>query len=106
MWENCISVCTDGAAAMVGRTKSFVSRVKDKNKTNVIITQCFLHREAFIARTLPADLVHVLGDVHIVNFVKSQPLKSHMFASFYVEMGAEHKLLLMVVAWQRAGLRV
>ena len=31
-WENCTSVCTDGAAAMVGRTKGFVfvSRVKEK----------------------------------------------------------------------------
>ncbi|KAF0026158.1 hypothetical protein F2P81_020895 [Scophthalmus maximus] len=28
-WENCTSVCTDGAAAMVGRTKGFVSRVKE-----------------------------------------------------------------------------
>ena len=28
-WENCVSVCTDGAAAMVGRTKGFVSRVKE-----------------------------------------------------------------------------
>ena len=31
-WENCTSVCTDGAAAMVGRTKGFVSRVKEKTK--------------------------------------------------------------------------
>ena len=29
-WENCTSVCTDGAAAMVGRTKGFVNRVKEK----------------------------------------------------------------------------
>ncbi|XP_035209933.1 zinc finger MYM-type protein 6-like [Stegodyphus dumicola] len=27
-WENCTSVCTDGAAAMVGRNKGFVSRVR------------------------------------------------------------------------------
>ena len=68
-WENCTSVCTDGAAAMVGRTKGFVSRVKEKNP-GVIITYCFLHREALVAKTLPADLVPVLDDVvHVVNFV-------------------------------------
>lgn len=29
-WGNCVSVCTDGAAAMVGSTKGFVSRVREK----------------------------------------------------------------------------
>ena len=34
-WENCTSVCTDGAAAMVGRTKGFVSRVKEENPVSL-----------------------------------------------------------------------
>lgn len=82
-WENCTNVCTDGAAAMVRRTKGFVSRVtekKKKNKPDVIITHCFLHREALIAKTLPADLIPVLDDVvHMVNFVKPRPVESRIF---------------------------
>ncbi|XP_035213822.1 zinc finger BED domain-containing protein 5-like [Stegodyphus dumicola] len=80
-WENCTSVCTDGAAAMVGRTKGFVSRVKERNP-DVIITHCFLHREALVAKTLPSALVHVLDDVvRMVNIVKSRPMKSRIFAA-------------------------
>lgn len=61
-WENYTSACTDGAAAMVGQTKGFVSRVMEKNP-DLIITHCFLHCKALVVKTLPADLVPVLDDV-------------------------------------------
>lgn len=88
-----MSVCTDGAAAIVGCTKDFVSRVKERNP-NVIVMHCFLHRGALIAKTLPEDFVPVLDDVHMVNIVQSQPVKSRTFASLCEEMGMERKALL------------
>ena len=30
-WKNCKSICTDGAAALVGRYKGFVSRIREKH---------------------------------------------------------------------------
>lgn len=64
-----MSVCTGGTAAMVGRSKCFVNRVKERNPDG-IVTYRFLHRKALEAKTLPADLVPVLDVVRMVNFVK------------------------------------
>ena len=35
--EKCTSVCTDGAAAMVGHNKGFVSRVKERNPDVTVV---------------------------------------------------------------------
>ena len=79
---------------MVECNKGFVSRMKKRNP-DVIVTHCFLHCDTLVAKTLPADLASVLDDVvHMVNFVKARPVKSHIFASLCEEMGAEHTVLL------------
>ena len=54
-WSNCISVCTDGAAAMMGNKKGFVSCVKRQNPT-VQITHCCIHRVALMVKHLPEEL--------------------------------------------------
>ena len=94
-WKNCVSVCTDGAASMMGKSKEFISKVKQIN-SDIQITHCFLHRGALMAKTLPNELKKVLDTaVKLVNFIETSPLKSRLFEILCKEMGAEHKGLLL-----------
>ena len=90
---------------MTGSIKGFVSLVKKENK-NVITTHCFLHREALVAKTLGNELRSVLNEVvKMVNYVKSRPLKSRLFAKLCEEIGSRHVSLLLhtEVRWLSRG---
>ena len=82
---------------MMGKSKEFVSKVKQINP-DVQITRCFLHREALMAKTLPDELKEVLDTaVKLVNFIKTSPLKSRLLEILCKEMGTDHKDLLQIL---------
>ena len=65
-----------------------------------------MHRETLVVKTLPADLASTLNTVvSIINFVKTKPLKSRMFAILCEEMGADHTNLLLhtKIRWLSRG---
>ncbi|XP_067122763.1 zinc finger BED domain-containing protein 5-like, partial [Centruroides vittatus] len=61
-WKDCVSVCTDGAAAMTGRVKGFVAQVREINP-NIRCDHCLIHREAIVAKSLPPSMKAVLDEV-------------------------------------------
>jgi hypothetical protein len=78
-WEWCTSVCTDGAAAVVGRQNGLIARLKTIN-SSIKCTHCIIHREALASEQLNEDLNSVLMiAVKTVNLIQSRPLNSRLF---------------------------
>jgi hypothetical protein len=54
-WNQCFSVCTDGAMAMPGAHQGFCARMKEINH-QVKIFHCFLYRENLASKYMSPDL--------------------------------------------------
>lgn len=104
-WKSCVGICTDGAPSMVGCVKGLTAFVKNQNE-NVIVTHCFLHREALMTKTLGDKLKEVLDQVvQMVNFIKTRPVKSRLFEQICIDMDSQHRRLLLhtEVRWLSRG---
>lgn len=104
-WQDCVSVCTDGAPSMLGKHKGFAALVLEVN-SSVIVIHCMIHREALMAKVLPEDLQEVMDQVvKMVNFIKSNALRSRIFASLCEAMDSGFKTLLFhtEVRWLSKG---
>lgn len=106
-WENCVAVCTDGAAVMIGSKSGVVARIKRMNP-QIAVTHCMLHRVILASKDMALELHSVLSTVvhDVVNIVKSKPLQSRLFYQLCNEMGAGHNTLLFhsEVQWLSRGI--
>ena len=93
--ERLLWYSTDGAPSVIGKYRGFTTRALKENPS-MIITHCFLHTEALIAKTCGEELAEVLNQVvKLVNFIKSLPLKCRLFEKLCREMGAAYFTLLL-----------
>ena len=105
LWDKCVGICTDGAAACTGFKSGVVKRIKDK-APNAKRTHSFLHREALAAKKLSQELHETLHSVvKCVNLIKARPLNQRLFSSLCADMDADHKALLLhtEVRWLSRG---
>lgn len=79
MWEKLAGFCTDGAPAMLGSRSGLATLVKEKNH-KVLTTDCIIHRQALIPKTLPEELLYILKQaIKLVNTIKSSALNIRIF---------------------------
>jgi hypothetical protein len=73
-WNDCVGVCTDGAAAMTGKKKGLLAHIKNlNNATDVISMHCIIHREALTTKQIAPELNKVLQTaVTVVNFIAAK----------------------------------
>ncbi|XP_072380934.1 zinc finger BED domain-containing protein 5-like [Diabrotica undecimpunctata] len=100
-WSKCVDICSDGAAAMVGKIRGAVSRITVVAE-NASRSHCILHRHSLETKKMPQDLKDVLdGSVKIINHVKSRPLQARLLKLTAEDMGMDHFnfLLHTEVGW-------
>lgn len=92
----CISITTDGAAAMTGKHVGLIKLVK-YIVPSLKWPYCIIHQEALASKNkMPKTLTDVLAQiVKIVNYIKSSALNSRLFKIPCSEMGSFHESLLL-----------
>lgn len=94
-WPKCIGLSTDGARAMMAQHSGVVKRVRDVSPLLTHV-HCCIHREALAAKRMPMDSKAVLDKaVRMMNYIKSRPLQTRLFALLCEEMGSDHHQLLV-----------
>ena len=104
-WEHCVSICSDGAPSMLGKTKGFAALVVQVNPS-VMVVHCMIHREVLMTKVIPEDLQLTLNQVvKIVNYIKANALRSRIFASLCKSMDSDYQSLLFHtdVRWLSKG---
>ena len=104
-WQNFKHICTDGAPAMIGVRRGFVTLVKNE-WPHVTSSHCSLHRYALASKTLHPRLMEVMDvAVKVINFICSRAKNHRLFQLLAEEVGAQHVDFCFVLVQKSAGCR-
>jgi hypothetical protein len=103
--DNIVSVATDGAPAMVGRYRGFISYLKEV-VPNVVVVHYVIHRQNMVAKNL-SDRLHssLQYIITAVNKIRSNALNDRLFRKLCDENDEDfnHLLLHTEVHWLLKG---
>lgn len=103
--SNIVSCATDGARAMVGQHKGFVSLLKKENPS-VFAVHCVIHRQHLAAKKLSEPLSKSLQVViNVINFIKRHALNERIFRQLCQDNDEKFVQLLLhtEVRWLSKG---
>ncbi|KAI6647014.1 hypothetical protein LOD99_9013 [Oopsacas minuta] len=103
--NNIIACATDGAPAMVGRHRGFISYLK-KAVPEVFAIHCVVHREHLVAKHLSGHLHNSLYIViTVINKIEASELKERIFRQICHDNETEFERLLLhtEVKWFSKG---
>ncbi|KAJ1187825.1 hypothetical protein NDU88_004595 [Pleurodeles waltl] len=105
--DNLVSITTDGAPAIVGHDRGFVSLLKKKlTEQTVRDYHCIIHQHILCAKLKHGELNIVLKlAVKIVNFIRAKALNHRLFKAVLQDSEAGYTDLLMhtEVRWLSKG---
>ncbi|KAM4048853.1 general transcription factor II-I repeat domain-containing protein 2-like [Anomaloglossus baeobatrachus] len=104
--EKVVSITSDGAPSMVGKSAGFIQFFVKEIKHEVIQFHCIIHQEALCARESSKKFEDVLKDVtKMVNYIIARALNSRQFQALLEEVQAQYNCLLMYnnVRWLSRG---
>uniref|UniRef100_A0A3B4U0T5 HAT C-terminal dimerisation domain-containing protein n=1 Tax=Seriola dumerili TaxID=41447 RepID=A0A3B4U0T5_SERDU len=106
VWQNCVGVCSDGAASMTGRHHGVIRQILER-APEAKWTHCFLHHESLAAKKMSPEFHEVMTIcVKTINFIKNNAVNSRCFAKLCEDIDADHVQLLYhsEVRWLSRGL--
>ena len=100
-----ISITTDGAPAMMGRTSGFIALCKESESfPDILNYHCIIHQQALCGKILNIKEVMDIA-MKIVCSVRARSLQRRLFRAHVEENGAKHTDLLLHtdVRWLSRG---
>lgn len=103
-WDKLISICTDGAPAMIGKINGCVALLQNFLGRNLFSYHCIIHQEALCGKDMELDEI-MNPVVRCINYIRAKALNRRQFRLLFEEEIREYGELQLycAVRWLSRG---